>query len=188
MYFIGAFLIIVADQLSKWLVMERVLAPAANFPSYNLLEWYTQSPEPLAYSEIKVLPFFNLVMVWNKGISFGLFNESSAWGAIILIALSLAITGLFVLWLVKSSAHLQNIALALVIGGALGNVIDRFRFGAVIDFLDFHIAGLHWPAFNVSDSCIVIGVLLLILHSFSPEYKMMIEKQKLDTAENAPES
>ncbi len=192
-YFIGAFFIILADQFSKWFVMEKFLAPAANYPSYTLIEWYTQRPEPLPFTEIEVWPFFNLVMVWNKGISFGLFNDTSVWGSLILITISLLITALFTLWLIRSHLHTQNIALALVIGGALGNVIDRFRFGAVIDFLDFHIAGHHWPAFNISDSCIVIGVLLLILYSFSPEYKATIDQQKqniqkLETGKNAPES
>lgn len=185
-YLLGAFAIIVADQLSKWLVMEKFLAPAANYPSYGLWEWYTQNPEPLPYTEINVLPFFNLVMVWNKGISFGLFNQESEWGPLILIAVSLIITAGFTVWLFKSDMRWQNIAIMMVIGGALGNVIDRFRFGAVIDFLDFHIADLHWPAFNVSDSSIVIGVFLLILYSFSPEYKAMIQNnQSTDNQDKA---
>jgi signal peptidase II len=113
-----------------------------------------------------VLPFFNIVMVWNKGVSFGLFNDFQAYGPIILSAMSVVIAAVFTVWLFRSTSKFQSFAIALVLSGAVGNVIDRIRFGAVVDFLDFHAYGYHYPAFNVADSCIVVGVVLLMIHAF----------------------
>jgi signal peptidase II len=112
---------------------------------------------------IEILPFFNLVTVWNYGISFGMFNTGSPGGSIIFVGLALAIVVALVLWLRSVTSPLVAAALGLVIGGAIGNVIDRLRFGAVFDFLDFHVAGWHWPAFNVADSAICVGVVLLCI-------------------------
>ena len=112
---------------------------------------------------IEVLPFFNLVTVWNYGISFGLFNDGSAGASVIFVVLALAIVVALLLWLRSAGHPLVATALGLVIGGAIGNVVDRLRFGAVFDFLDFHVAGWHWPAFNVADSAISIGVVLLCI-------------------------
>jgi signal peptidase II len=112
---------------------------------------------------IEVLPFFNLVTVWNYGISFGLFNTGSASGSVVFVGLALAIVVALLVWLRSVTAPLIAVALGLVIGGAIGNVIDRLRFGAVFDFLDFHVAGWHWPAFNVADSAICVGVFLLCI-------------------------
>ncbi len=113
--------------------------------------------------EIAVTPFFNLVMVWNYGISFGLFAEYNQ--ALILSMLSLLICGILAVWLSRAESKLVAAALGAVIGGALGNVADRLRFGAVADFFDFHVAGYHWPAFNIADSAIFIGVVLLCADS-----------------------
>jgi signal peptidase II len=112
---------------------------------------------------IEVLPFFNLVTVWNYGISFGMFNSGSAEASIIFVALALAIVVALVFWLRSVTSPLVALALGLVIGGAIGNVIDRLRFGAVFDFLDFHVGGWHWPAFNLADSGITVGVVLLCI-------------------------
>jgi signal peptidase II len=133
-----------------------VLDQASKFFFYDLL--VTQG-----HRAIKVLPFFNLVEVWNYGISFGMFNSGSAGGSIIFVGLALAIVVALLVWLRSAASALIAAALGLVIGGAVGNVIDRLRFGAVFDFLDFHVAGWHWPAFNVADSAICIGVLLLCI-------------------------
>jgi len=110
---------------------------------------------------IEVLPFFNLVTVWNYGISFGLFNNGSAGASIIFVVLALAIVTALVFWLRSAEHPLVGVALGLVIGGAIGNVVDRIRYGAVFDFLDVHAFGWHWPAFNIADSGITIGVALL---------------------------
>ena len=111
---------------------------------------------------IEVLPFFNLVLVWNRGISFGIFGGGALppW---LLGAVALAVTLALVIWLRRVETRLLAATIGLVIGGALGNVIDRFRFGAVADFLDFHWGGYHWPAFNLADAAISIGVVILLL-------------------------
>lgn len=112
---------------------------------------------------IDVLPFFSLVTVWNYGISFGMFNTGSASGSIIFVGLALVIVVALLIWLRSVTSPLVAAALGMVIGGAIGNIIDRLRFGAVFDFLDFHVAGWHWPAFNVADSAICVGVFLLCI-------------------------
>lgn len=131
----------VLDQVSKaWLLARLGPAPAAN---------------------IEVTDFFNLVMVWNPGISFGLFSSQNQ--PLVFVCLSLAICAALLVWLARARDLLSALALGLTLGGALGNVIDRVRFGAVADFFDVHLAGYHWPAFNIADSCIVIGVVVLCL-------------------------
>lgn len=115
------------------------------------------------HGAITILPFFNLVTVKNYGISFGLFNTGSAGGSIVFVGLALVIVAALLVWLRNVTAPLIAVALGLVIGGAIGNVVDRLRFGAVFDFLDFHVAGWHWPAFNVADSAICVGVFLLCI-------------------------
>ena len=168
-YLIFALAVFIADQLSKWAVTELMIRPKLGESfgtSLPLRDWLASAPERLPFTSIEILPFFNIVMVWNKGISFGMFSKSSDYGPILLSLLSLVIVVIFVIWLFRSHSKIQLFSIALVIGGALGNVMDRLRFEAVVDFLDVHAFGYHWPAFNISDSCIVIGVFLLILQSF----------------------
>ncbi len=111
---------------------------------------------------IKVTPFFNLVEVWNHGISFGMFREL-AYGQWLLSGVSLIIVVLFLFMLRKTQDRVSIVAYSLIIGGAIGNVFDRLRFGAVADYLDFHLFDYHWPAFNVTDMAIVSGVFLLLI-------------------------
>jgi len=116
---------------------------------------------------VEVLPFFNLVLVFNAGAAFSFLAGAGGWQKWFFVVLALAISAWIIVMLRRHAEdRLQSFALALVLGGALGNVVDRLRFGAVVDFLDFHVAGWHWPAFNVADSAITVGVLLLVLHSF----------------------
>jgi len=114
---------------------------------------------------IEVLPFFNLVLAWNKGVSFGMFDGLGDWGPWILVGLALVISVVLARWMMKAESRLNVMSLGLIIGGAVGNVIDRVRFGAVVDFLDVHVSGYHWPAFNVADSAITVGAAILILDS-----------------------
>lgn len=144
---IVALLILVADQASK--------AP--------LLDLMARHP-----GGIEVTSFFNLVMVWNRGVSFGLFSHADDSRRWILILAAAAITLWLLVWLWRGPNRLVALALGLVIGGALGNILDRLRFGAVADFFDFHLFGWHWPAFNIADCAIVVGVGLLLLDSFIP--------------------
>lgn len=114
---------------------------------------------------IEVTSFFNLVLVWNSGVSFGLFQGWGEAGRWLLAGFSgLVAIGLLV-WIWREPRLPMRLALALVLSGAVGNLIDRVRFGAVVDFLDFHLAGHHWPAFNVADSAIVAGAVLLLVDS-----------------------
>jgi signal peptidase II len=129
------------DQATKWWILESVMQPPRVMP---------------------VTPFFNLVMVWNRGVSFGMFNQDSAYNAWIFTALALAISAVLVVWMWRADNRLIGVAIGLIVGGALGNAVDRLRFGAVADFLDFHVMGYHWPAFNVADAGISIGAVLLL--------------------------
>jgi signal peptidase II len=135
--------VVLLDQVSKWAVLSM----------------FRESPE-----SFEVLPFFNLVLVWNRGVSFGMFGGGMvpAW-ALSLVAVAIVAVMLF--WLRRSDQTWTVVALGLVIGGAVGNIIDRLYHGAVVDFLDFHAAGWHWPAFNVADSGISIGVVMLLLET-----------------------
>ena len=132
------------DQLSKWWILNVIMVPANTIP---------------------VTQFFNLVLVHNRGASFGIFSDAPGWAGIALIVFAIIISIVLAIWMWQAQETLLSVALGLVIGGAIGNVIDRIRFGAVVDFLDFHASGWHWPAFNVADSAITLGVILLILDS-----------------------
>ena len=138
-----------ADQLSKNLLLYgwdfRVLGPAAR---------------------IAILPFFDLVMVWNPGVSYGLFPAGSPTGAIILIVLSLVAVAVLSWWLARAERKILAVGLGLVIGGALGNVIDRAIYGAVADFFHFYAFGHDWYVFNVADAAITVGVIVLLLDAF----------------------
>ena len=111
--------------------------------------------------EIQVFDFFNLVYVWNRGVSFGMFNEMEN-SHIILSLLQFSIMVILLVWLYRNEKIHYVYALGFIIGGALGNLCDRVRNGAVADFLDFHIASYHWPAFNLADSFVFIGVMILV--------------------------
>ncbi|MBI1262042.1 MAG: signal peptidase II [Rhizobiales bacterium] len=118
--------------------------------------------------KVVVTPFFDLVMAWNKGVSYGLFQAETDLGRILLMLFALAITVGLSLWLARIAHPLIAIAIGLVIGGALGNVYDRFAYGAVADFFSFHAFGFYWYIFNVADIWIVMGVGLIVLESFFP--------------------
>ncbi|WP_439815851.1 signal peptidase II [Zavarzinia sp. CC-PAN008] len=113
-----------------------------------------------------ITPFFDLVMVWNRGVSFGMFQAGSDGERYVLIAVSLAISAGLGIWLARTQDRLVAASLGLVIGGAVGNVIDRFQWGAVADFFLVHGFGYYFPAFNVADAAITIGVVGLVLDSF----------------------
>ena len=114
-----------------------------------------------------VTPFFNLVLVFNSGAAFSFLAGAGGWQKWFFVVLALGIS-LWLLMLLRRHApeRLLPAALSLILGGAIGNVVDRLRFDAVVDFLDFHLAGYHWPAFNVADSAITVGVALMLWHQF----------------------
>jgi signal peptidase II len=119
---------------------------------------------------VRVTPFFDLVLAWNTGISYGWFQNEGAAGQAILLAVKAAAVVALAIWMVRSRAALATIALGLIIGGAVGNAVDRFAYGAVVDFALFHIqfAGktFNWYVFNLADVAIVAGVAALLYDSF----------------------
>lgn len=134
-------LIIVLDQLTKfWVVSALRLGQSVELTS-----------------------FLNLVLVYNPGAAFSFLSDAGGWQRWFFVVLAIAVSG-WLTFLIRSHAaeRLLPLAATLILGGALGNVIDRIRYGAVVDFVDLHAAGWHWPAFNVADSAISVGVALLV--------------------------
>lgn len=150
-----AALVALLDQLSKWWVVEKLFRP----------DGVTETPFFTA-QRYELAPVFNLVLGWNHGVSFSILNHGdTSHNALLLSLLTLVIVGGLVVWLARTTARPLAMALGLVIGGAVGNLIDRLRVGAVADFLDFHIGVWHWPAFNLADSAISIGAVIIVLDS-----------------------
>ena len=139
-------IVVVLDQLSKWVVLENI-----------------------RYGEtIYVAPFWNWVLTYNPGAAFSFLADQPGWQRWFFTVLAIAVSGWIVLELKKCAEQkLVSVALALIMGGALGNVIDRVRFGAVVDFIQWHAAGFYWPAFNVADSAITVGAVLLVFEQCS---------------------
>jgi signal peptidase II len=139
-------LVIVLDQFSKWVVLGHI------------------RPGDTIY----VAPFWNWVLTFNPGAAFSFLADQPGWQRWFFTLLALVISGWIALELKRHPGqHLMSLALALVMGGALGNVIDRVRFGAVVDFIQWHVAGLYWPAFNIADSAISVGAVLLVVASLA---------------------
>ena len=143
-----AVLVLLADQASKWWVLAVLDLPGRG--------------------QVAVTPFLNLTMVWNQGVTFGLLRMDNAWGPPLLAGVALAVVVLLAVWIVRAENRLIAGALGAVAGGAVGNVIDRLRFGAVVDFLHAHAWGWSWYVFNVADAAIVCGVVLLLLDGLRP--------------------
>lgn len=110
-----------------------------------------------------MLPVLNLRPGFNTGVTFGMFAESAAGAVWTLVAVTLAVVAFLLAWLWRTTSPTESAALGAIVGGALGNVFDRLRLGAVVDFVDVHYAGWHWPTFNMADAAIVCGVGLLLL-------------------------
>ena len=144
-----AVVVIVCDQLSKYYILHHFLGlnTYVNFGDY-----------------------FNIVRAWNTGVSFSMFNNYGNIGAYVLSGVAIAVVAALFFWLRTEKCKLTQIALGMIMGGALGNVIDRLRLGAVFDFLDFHIGENHWPAFNVADSFICVGAGLIILSAIITKF------------------
>jgi signal peptidase II len=139
-----AITVVALDQLSKTAVRGYFVARAAG-------------------EHENITSFFNIVLIYNRGMSFGLFNGAGGLNAVLFSLVAAAIVTVLIYWLSRVESPLLAVAIGLIIGGAIGNVIDRIRLGAVVDFLDFHAGSWHWPAFNVADSAICIGVAVMLL-------------------------
>ena len=137
-----AAVVVVLDQLSKWWIRDIVMDPPRDIP---------------------ITPFFNIVYARNTGVSFSLFRADSQIGQWMLSAVALAIVGGLLAWMWRLRRPWPVIALGLIVGGAVGNVIDRFIMRFVFDFLDFYWNGYHFAAFNLADSGITVGVAMLLI-------------------------
>ncbi len=134
-------LVILLDQLSKWVVLSQI-----DFGQ-----------------TIYVAPFWNWVLTFNPGAAFSFLADQPGWQKWLFTALALGVSAWIAIELRKHpEQNLLSLALSLIMGGALGNVIDRVRFGAVVDFIQWHVAGYYWPAFNVADSAITVGAVFLV--------------------------
>ena len=139
--------ILVVDQVTKFLIADNLYL----------------------HEVVPITPFFNLVLVYNPGAAFSFLADAAGWQTGFFIAIALG-ASVWILYLLRKHPNepLFCFALSLVLAGAVGNVIDRVQFGAVLDFLDFHAFGWHWPAFNVADAAISCGAALLIWDAFFP--------------------
>ena len=131
-------LIVLADQATKQIMLGLIFDPPRR---------------------IEILSIFNLVPVWNRGMSFGMLAGGGASVPIALTSLAVVVSA-WLFWMVPRLYRMQRLAAACIAGGAIGNAIDRLRFGKVVDFIDLHYAGVHWPAFNLADAAITIGAVL----------------------------
>jgi signal peptidase II len=163
---IGSALLVVADQLSKWWILEGLKLPEKG--------------------SVPLLPFLSFSMVWNKNISMGipLGETVGKWG---LVALTIAISIWLVHWLSKTARQFEAVALAMILGGAIGNVIDRLAHGAVVDFVHLHAFDYNFYVFNVADAAITIGVLLLIIDGLRGGDKSPKNAQKVADSARDPE-
>jgi signal peptidase II len=141
-----ALALLVADQLSKWWILE-----VARLPEVRHIPLLSLGPVGL-----------DLTMVWNRGVTFGLLAGEGPLNHLILAVLAAAIALFLLRWMARAETRLVAAALGAVIGGAVGNIIDRLRFGAVVDFVDVHAWGWHWYVFNLADAAIVCGVAVLL--------------------------
>ncbi len=142
------FVVLVLDQASKaWILYGLDLPRVGSVP---------------------LLPVLSLTMVWNQGVTFGLFHQDTAAGPWILAGISLVVVAALYLWLRRADRALVACALGAIAGGAIGNVVDRLRFGAVVDFIHAHAWGWSWYVFNIADAAIVCGVAALILDGLLP--------------------
>jgi len=146
--FVAALSVLAADQASKYWILEVIRLPDIG--------------------QIVLLPVLNLTMVWNRGVTFGLLNGLGEWSSLALAGVALVVVATLGLWMVRAESRIVAIALGAIAGGAVGNVIDRLRFGAVVDFIHAHAWGWSWYVFNVADAAIVCGVGVLVLESLRP--------------------
>ena len=120
------------------------------------------------YQSIPIMPYFKLTYVHNTGAAFSFLSDAGGWQRWFFAGLAIVISAVITVWLSRLKQHetLLAVALSLVLGGAIGNLIDRLAYGYVIDFLDVYYQSWHWPAFNIADSAITLGVILMLLESF----------------------
>lgn len=142
------------------LAIALAVALADQAVKWAMLQWLQGVGHKLT-----VTPFFDLVLVYNRGASFGLFQTDSPWGPWLLSGFTAVVIAGLLVWMMRTRERPLSLALGLIAGGAAGNLVDRILLGHVVDFLDFHIGAYHWPAFNLADSAITVGVAVVLYGS-----------------------
>ena len=160
--------VIILDQLAKSFLLYLITGTVP-------LAGAAWDVVPVPYLMAHVCDIFNVVFTWNFGTAFSMFTTLGEYAPIVLVTLTGFVIGVILYFLFARAARYERIPLALIAGGAIGNLIDRVRFGAVIDFLDFHIGGWHYPAFNIADICIVAGVGLYMLNWYLARRRCMAQ-------------
>lgn len=150
--------------MPKWLGLSALIVVLDQITKLVVTRAFT------LHERVEVTPFFNLVLVHNQGAAFSFLSDAGGWQRELFIFIALA-AAVWIAWLLRRHAGKTRfcLALSLILGGAIGNVIDRVLHGAVVDFLDFHAWGWHWPAFNVADIGISCGALLLVWDALAPK-------------------
>lgn len=147
-----------------WLLLAAVIVVL------DLLTKHLASANLELYRPVEITSWLNWTLAHNEGAAFSLLSDADGWQRSFFIAVAVVISLVLLVWLYRQprGARLLPASLTLILGGAVGNLVDRVRFGYVVDFVDMHYAGWHWPAFNLADSAISIGVVLLIVDAFMP--------------------
>lgn len=168
-YFLVLLGLVFFDQFTKWYVLEQMLrieGQALDFFAWLGARWSVE--ETLAsfahFKMIEVTSFFDLVAVWNSGVSFGLLQDAGTAMPVILTGFALLMSVVMIIWGLRSPDKWEQLGTLLIAAGALSNAFDRFRFKAVADFLYFNYNGYYWPAFNAADSYIALGAGLLVVY------------------------
>lgn len=153
--------------MRRWLALAAVIVVTDQVTKYAVVQYFA------ANKAVALAPFLNLVLVYNPGAAFSFLSDAAGWQRGFFIAIAI-IASAWIVFLLRKYPHqrLFSLALSLVLAGAVGNVIDRIFIGAVIDFVDAHAFGYHWPAFNVADSAITCGAVLLIWDALRPQAKI----------------
>lgn len=153
---------VILDQLSKHLVLQH-------FGEHGCAD----------HREI-VTAFFDLVLTCNHGMSFGMFNTSAGVSVPLFVLAAVGIVAILVFWLSRVQSEMLSVAIGLIVGGAIGNVVDRLMYGGVIDFLYFHLGSWYWPAFNIADSAICIGVAIMLFDGLFARHQGLQAKREDD--------
>ena len=145
---------------SKWYVLLALGVLIAD----QMTKWWAQMSLPMAQA-IKVTDFLNWFLIYNPGAAFSLLSQADGWQRWFFTVIGI-VAAVVIIWLLQKNTHDRPfcLALSLILGGAIGNVLDRLLYGAVVDFIDVHYDGWHWPAFNVADSAISIGATLIVIN------------------------
>ena len=150
-----------------WLILSAVVFTC----DYASKQWAFTSLDP--YQSEVITSFFSITLAFNKGAAFSFLNSASGWQHLFFISISSIISIVLLVWLyqLKSNEKFQACAISLILGGAWGNLYDRFQYRFVIDFLDFHLGNYHWPIFNLADSAVCIGAVVMLFLTFKEAKK-----------------